>query len=120
MYDLYYICNVLLSRCHQLQHLCSACFCSFDRESELNNLEILKNARHDSQMSLAGFVFGLVNGDFAEKAYLWSNLGETIKQRDAIYIFSTLARPRVCRRVTLFVMYQMELQEGIADREREQ
>lgn len=71
-------------------------------------------------MSLAGFVFGLVSGDFAEKAHLWSNVGETIKRRDAIYIFSTLARPRVCRRATLFVLYQMELQERIADREREQ
>lgn len=79
-------------------------------------LEILKHARHDSQMSLASFLVGLVSGDLAKKAYLWSNVGETIKRRDAIYIFSTLARPRVCRRVT----YQMELQEGIADREREQ
>lgn len=95
---------VFLSRWHQLQHVCSACFCCFDRERERNNLEILKNAQRDSQMSLAGFIFGLVNGDFAEKAYLWSNVAETIKRRDTIYIFSTLARLRVRRRVTLFVM----------------
>lgn len=44
-------------------------------------------------------------------------MDETLKQRDNIYIFSTLTRRVcvcVCRRLTVFVMYQMELQLGIA------